>query len=113
MLTSSALEEVVDIVRFLMPLSADTDIVDGREKVTLVVRVDPLESLRVGGKGLPSSVVTAVVGVGLEGVIGLVEFRIVDMDATEGLLRAVLLMVVDVRRRVDSEGREGKGGGID
>ena len=110
MLTSSVLEEVVDIVRFLMPFRADTDIVDGRENVTLVVRVDPF---RAGGKLLPSSVVTAVVGVGSEGAIGLAEFRIIDMDATEGLWRVVLLTVVDVRRRIDSEGREGRGGGID
>ena len=111
-LTSSALEEVVDIVRFLIPLSADTDIVDGRENVTLVVRVDPLELFRVRGKGPSSSVVTAVVGVGSEGAIGLFEFRIIDTDATEGLWRVVLLMAVDVRRRIDSEGREGKGEGI-
>lgn len=113
MLTSSALEEVVDIVRFLIPFSADTDIVDGRENVTLVVRIDPLESLRVIGKGLSSSIVTAVVGVGLEGAMGLAEPRTVDIDATEGLWRVVLLMVVDVRRSIDSEGREGRGGGTD
>lgn len=83
-LTSSAFEDVVEIVRLRIPLRADTDIVDGRENVTLVERLEVLESCLVMGKGLPSPVETAVVAVATDGNIGLEEPRTVDIDANDG-----------------------------
>jgi len=112
-LISSAFEDVVEIVRFLCrPLSADTDIVDGREKVTLVVRVDS-PSFRERGCGPPSSLEIAVVVVGTAGNIGFVP-RIVCMEATEGLRRLGLsVALLLLRLIIDSDGRLGKGGGTD
>lgn len=114
-LTSSAFEDVVDIVRFRKPLSADMDIVDGREKVTLVERIDTLESCLARGKGLSSPVEIAVVAVAIDGNIGFEDPRTVDIDAKAGLWRLLLALAawLPLRGKGDSEGRLGKGDGTD
>lgn len=131
----SAKMELKDTLRFLAPLSCcccspvnvvDTDVVEGREKVTPFEREELPDSLLNSGNGAAPlsgdrdtvAVVTAVVGLEglMDGVNGVGSGRIVTMELAE-ILRLLSLSVeveaideVLLRVRSLSEGRVGRGG---
>ena len=120
-------DEVAEIVRLRVsrcwrPFSADTETVDGREKVTLFffadVEVDSPESFLSIGNAVLSGVMLLDTVCGVSAVVAL-EVEILKL----GFARTVMLEAVDTLRRLpfsfpdrlseDSDGSEGRGVGIE